>query len=178
MPKRSCLRTTLLSLLLISGACALYADDGLAAAVKAGNAAAVRSLLKSGADPDQPDADGTTPLAWAANKENLEITEALLAGGAKPDATSRYRVTPLNVAAETGNATILERLLAAGADVNGVSEEGQTALMTAARNGTHGRRPRADQTRREGKCGGIVPWTDTADVRRRRGQYRGRRDAD
>ena len=135
MAKQSCVRTTLLSFLLLGGACVLYADDALITAVKAGNTASVRALLKAGSDPNQPDADGTPPLAWAANKENLEITDILLAAGAKPDAVSRYRVTPLNVAAETGNATILERLLAAGADANGVSEEGQTALMTAARNG-------------------------------------------
>ena len=135
MPKQSCVRITLLSLLLLAGPCGLYADNVLTEAVKSGNAAAVRSLLKSGADPNQPDAGGTTPLGWAAHKENLEMTELLLAGGAKPDATSRYRVTPLNIAAETGNAAVLERLLAAGADANGLSEEGQTALMTAARNG-------------------------------------------
>jgi len=140
MPKRYTVRTIGLSLLFFAGAwglypAGLYPEDMLGEAVKSGHAEAVRSLLKSGVDPNQPDASGATPLAWAAHRENPEITELLLAAGAKPDAASRYRVTPLNIAAETGNAGILERLLAAGADANGVSEEGQAALMTAARNG-------------------------------------------
>jgi ankyrin repeat protein len=135
MANRSRSRAAVLSVLFFAAACGLYADGRLAEAVKSGNVSAVRSLLRSGVDKNEPAADGSTPLLWAVHSDNLEITDLLLTAGANPDATSRYRVTPLNIAAENGNATILERLLAAGADVNGVSEEGQTALMTAARNG-------------------------------------------
>lgn len=135
MLKRMKIRVAVLSLIPIAGTCALYADGRLTEAVKSGNVVAARSLLKAGADANEPGADGSTPLIWAVHSENLEITDVLLTAGAKPDQASRYRMTPLNIAAETGNAAILERLLAAGADANGLSEEGQTALMTAARNG-------------------------------------------
>jgi len=128
-------QAALLSFLFFVGAWSLYADGRLTEAVKSGNVSAVRSLLKAGADANEPGPDGSTPLIWAVRSANADITDVLLAAGAKPDAVSRYRVTPLNIAAEMGNAAILERLLAAGADANGLSEEGQTALMTAARNG-------------------------------------------
>ena len=121
--------------LLLAGATAVDTARSLSEAVKAGDAASVRSLLQAGANANEPGPDGSTPLIWAAHNDNLQIMELLLGAGAKPDVMSRYRVTPLNVAAETGNAAILERLLGAGADPNGISEEGQTALMTAARNG-------------------------------------------
>ena len=121
--------------MLVATGCQLYAADTLVEAVRSGKAAAVRSVLKSGANVNEPGPDGSTPLMLAVQQENVEITDLLLAGGAKPDLTSRYHVTPLNIAAETGNAAIIEKLLTAGADANGVSEEGQTALMTAARNG-------------------------------------------
>jgi uncharacterized protein len=130
------LAAVLLTPLLLAGATNFDpASSPLNEAVKAGDVSSVRSLLKSGANVNDPGPDGATPLIWAVNRENLPMAELLLTSGAKPDATSRYHVTPLNVAAETGNAAILERLLAAGADPNGTSEEGQTALMTAARNG-------------------------------------------
>jgi len=134
MPKTNIVRRIVAILLLIGPAAGLNGET-LMDAVRAGKPATVRALLKSGADVNQPNADGSTPLMLAVHEENAEITDLLLTAGAKPDATSRYRMTPLNIAAETGNAAILERLLTAGADPNGVSEEGQTALMTAARNG-------------------------------------------
>jgi ankyrin repeat protein len=114
----------------------LTADgSGLLDAVRAGNVAAVRSLLKSGADPNQAAADGSTAVHWAVHGDNLTMLNALLAAGAKPDGVTRYRIAPLTLAAQNGNAAIVERLLAAGANPDTASEEGQTALMTAARNG-------------------------------------------
>jgi len=104
-------------------------------AVRAGDTEVVRSLLKSGADPNAANPDGSTPLDWAVHQENMELTNLLLNAGAKADSQTRYKMTPLALAAETGNALLINRLLDAGADPNGTSEEGQTALMTASLNG-------------------------------------------
>jgi uncharacterized protein len=115
----------------------LAADgQGLVNAARTGNADAVRSLLQSGADPNEAAPDGSTAVHWAVHSDNLTILNALLAAGAKPDAVTRYRIAPLTLAAQNGNAALVERLLAAGVNPDTASEEGQTALMTAARNGS------------------------------------------
>jgi ankyrin repeat protein len=105
-------------------------------AAKNGDLAAVRSLIKSGANPNDAAPDGSTAVHWAVHHDNLEMLNALLAAGAKPDLVTRYKIAPLTLAAQNGNAAIIERLLDAGAKPDTVSEEGQTALMTAARNGS------------------------------------------
>jgi uncharacterized protein len=119
-------------------ASAALAADGsaLVDAARNGNLNAVRSLLKSGVDPNQAAADGSTAVHWAVHGDNLVMLNALLAAGARPDGVTRYRIAPLTLAAQNGNAAVIERLLAAGANPDTASEEGQTALMTAARNGS------------------------------------------
>ena len=105
-------------------------------AARSGELAALRALLKSGADPNGAASDGSTAVHWAVHRNDLEILNVLLAAGARPDRVTRYKIAPLTLAAQNGNAAIIERLLDAGADPNSVSQEGQTALMTAARNGS------------------------------------------
>ncbi|MBV9507744.1 MAG: ankyrin repeat domain-containing protein [Acidobacteriia bacterium] len=105
-------------------------------AVKREDVAAVRGFVAQHADVNAPEADGSTALHWAAQRNNLEIAGLLLGAGAKVNAATRYNVTPLALAATNGNAAMIERLLQAGADANSTSSEGQTALMTAARNGS------------------------------------------
>ena len=121
---------------LLAGASFLQAAGlPLMDAVKKENAAAVRTLISQRTDVNSTEADGTTALHWAAQRDNLEIANLLIAAGAKVDAVTRYNITPLAMAANNGNAAMIERLLAAGADPNSTSREGQTALMTAAMNG-------------------------------------------
>ena len=124
-----------LALVCASGA---FAADGpaLVDAARNGDVAAVRSLLGSGADPNEASADGTSAVHWAVHRDNLDMLNALLAAGARPDRVTRYRVAPLTLAAQNGSAALVERLLDAGVDPDTVSQEGQTALMTAARNGS------------------------------------------
>ena len=127
-----------LSLVLVLAAAnaAAYSNDpALVDAAKRDDLAAVRNLLRAGADANATAPDGSTALHWAVNRNNAAILDTLLAAGAKPDTATRYKVAPLTLAAQNGNAGIIERLINAGASPNTVSEENQTALMTAARNG-------------------------------------------
>jgi len=91
-------------------------------------------LLKAG-DVNLPDADGTTPLAWAAYNDDLQSAQRLLRAGANPKLANRYGVTPLSLAATNRNAQMAEALLKAGADSNAKLPGGITMLMAAARTG-------------------------------------------
>ncbi len=105
-------------------------------AVKAHDAAALRSLVKEHADVNAPEPDGTTALHWAAHSNDMEAVEILLRAGANAKASSRYGVTPLSEAATYGSAAVVEALLKAGADPNTLTtERGETVLMTASRAG-------------------------------------------
>jgi len=111
------------------------ADVRLVDAVKAVDKPAVRALLAQRVDVNAPEADGTTALHWAANRDDAEILELLIRAGGNVKAANRYGVTPLWLACINGNAASIEMLLKAGAEANTVLPEGETALMTAARTG-------------------------------------------
>ena len=111
------------------------AQSPLVAAVKAGDRPGVTALLKERADVNAREADGTTALYWAAEKNDLAIGAALIRAGADVKAASRYGITPLQVSCVNGNAGFVELLLKAGADANAATPAGETALMTASRTG-------------------------------------------
>jgi ankyrin repeat protein len=94
-------------------------------------------LLLAG-DVNVPDADGTTPLAWAVYNDDLASVQHLLREGADPKIANRYGVTPLSLAATNRDAAMTEILLKAGADPNAKLPSGMTVLMTAARAGNPG----------------------------------------
>jgi ankyrin repeat protein len=124
-------------LVVLAGASILAApaDTRVIAAVKSGDGAAARRLLRQGVSAKTVDADGTTALHWAVRANDLELTRALLAAGAAPSAADRYGITPLALAALNGSAPAIDALLKAGANPNAVSGNGETVLMTAARTG-------------------------------------------
>src|ERR1035438_3521145 len=127
------LRTVLVPLVILSPALFLLAagqtDPRLIDAIKSGNREAVRALLKNRALVNNPEPDGTTPLAWAARADDLPLVETLLSAGANPKAPNRYGVTPLELATTNGNPAMVGALLKSGADPTA------TILMTAARTG-------------------------------------------
>jgi hypothetical protein len=110
-------------------------DVRLIDAVKAGNAATVRTLSRQRALVTATEADGTTALHWAARLNRPEFVQALIRAGAPVNAKNRYSVTPLSLAAVNGSAAVVEALLKAGADANTVGSDGETVLMLAARTG-------------------------------------------
>src|SRR5918993_324857 len=110
-------------------------DTRLVEAVKTGNTDAAMTLLGKRADPNGAEADGTTPLHWAARNNDLALMDRLIRAGANVKATNRFGVTPMSLACENGSAEAVSRLLKAGVSPNATGEFGETALMTCARTG-------------------------------------------
>jgi ankyrin repeat protein len=113
----------------------LQGQASLVDAVKRGDGDAARALLAQGADANAAEADGTTPLHWAAEHDDAALAQALIAAGAKARVANRYGAAPLHAAATNGNAGLVKTLLAAGADVHAALPGGETPIMTAARSG-------------------------------------------
>ena len=107
----------------------------LAEAVRAGDLARVRGLLKQRADANASESDGSTALHWAADRGDAVAVDLLLRSGARVTVANTYGVTPLSLAVANGTAAVVSRLLKAGADANTKAIGGETALMTAARYG-------------------------------------------
>jgi ankyrin repeat protein len=111
------------------------ADLRLIQAVKKGDAKTAQALLRQKVDVNAAEADGSTALHWAAQRDNSELATLLIRSGANVRAVTRYGLTPLYFACNNGNPAITAALLKAGADANAATPEGQTMLMTAARSG-------------------------------------------
>ena len=110
-------------------------DERLVEAVKSRDRAAARALVDERVDVNAPQADGATPLHWAAHWDDLETADLLIAAGARVDAANDYGVAPLALASTNGSLAMVERLLGAGADPNAADEHGAAPLMFAARTG-------------------------------------------
>jgi ankyrin repeat protein len=92
--------------------------------------------LQSRADVNATQPDGTTALAWAVYRDDLETAELLLSAGANASAANEYGVTPLALACTNRNATMVEKLLNGGANGNAALWSGETPLMACANTGT------------------------------------------
>lgn len=110
-------------------------DERLVEAVKSRDRAAARALVDERVDVNAPQADGATPLHWAAHWDDLETADLLIAAGARVDAANDYGVAPIALASTNGSLAMVERLLGAGADPNAADEHGAAPLMFAARTG-------------------------------------------
>ena len=129
-------RTVGLAVLLLAlMAAAILPDDrALLDASRRGDVAAVRSLLKEGADPNSVQGDGLTALHLAAQTGNLEVVRVLLRAGARVDAQTRIGAhTPLHLASQGAHSDVVKALLSAHADVAAITTtSGVTPLHLAA----------------------------------------------
>jgi ankyrin repeat protein len=112
-------------------------ESPVADAAMKGDAAAVKALLKEGADVNAARGDGMSALHWAAERGNAEIASVLLYAGANASAVTRIgQYTPLHVAARSGSPGVVELLLKAGAAVDALAvPSGATPLHLAASSG-------------------------------------------
>ena len=107
----------------------------LATAIQDGKRAAALEMIRAGADVNEAQPDGTSPIHWAVYRFDYDLVDALIAKKAKADVTNEFGSTPLAEATKQGAARMVKTLLAAGSGTEGANEDGQTALMIAIKNG-------------------------------------------
>jgi len=114
-----------------------YQPATLAEAVLLRNATAIENFLALGVDPNEPEADGTTPLMRAVHGQMPNTAQLLIDAGADVKKANSYGVTALYIAARAADSIATRMLLAAGADANAaLPTSGETVLMTAAKAGS------------------------------------------
>jgi uncharacterized protein len=123
-----------LSLTLLLGAWTAAADAPVADAAMRGDTAAVRVLLRQGADVNGAQGDGMTALHWAATRGDATGIAMLTYAGARVEALTRNgNYTPLHLAARGGRAAAVKALLKVGANAKAItSTGGATPLHLAA----------------------------------------------
>jgi uncharacterized protein len=106
----------------------------VADAAARGDKAAIRDLLKQGADVNGAQGDGMSALHWAAERGDAELAELLVYGGANTGAVTRIgQYTPLHLAAKSASPAVVKALIKAGANVNVKSNpSGATPIHLAA----------------------------------------------
>jgi formylglycine-generating enzyme required for sulfatase activity len=115
-------------------------DQGSTPLTKAaieGQLAAVKALLKAGANADPRNATGCSPLFLAAGNGHADVMRVLVKAGAEINAQNEHGTTPLMYAASQGQAASTKALLDAGADPNFETKAGTAMLhATTSDNGT------------------------------------------
>ena len=104
-------------------------------AVKQNNLERVRLLLEQGADKDQSDNHGYSPLWWASYEGHVEVTKCLVEQGAALEKADEDDNTPLTAATANGYLDLALYLLEQGADRDKANNDGRTPLHWAAFNG-------------------------------------------
>lgn len=106
--------------------------NALNEAIKVREAESVRTLLLFGADPNERDRDGMTPLAAAVEKSLLGVAFSLLKYGADPNLKAGMdQDSPLARAAQENKLNMVHLLLMHGGDVSQLTSEGNTIVITA-----------------------------------------------
>jgi len=122
-------------LLVVAAVPLLLADGGdlrVLEAVKRRDQKTFSVLLRTKADVNAVQPDGSTALAWAVHLGQREMADALLRAGAKVNTSDEYGETPLTLAAANGDSIMVQHLLAAGATATATRWNGETAVMLAA----------------------------------------------
>ena len=109
--------------------------SSLADLIRAGDRKAALDRIRTGADVNEAQPDGTRPIHWAVYKVDYELIAALIAKKATVDVPNEFGATPLAEAVKLADARMVKMLLDAGAGVDRADESGQTALMLAIKTG-------------------------------------------
>jgi ankyrin repeat protein len=88
-----------------------HAQSPLADRIQAGDRRAALAMIADGANVNQAQPDGTTPLHWAVYRVDRELVDALLKKGAKARVVNRYGASPLADAVRVANAPLVDVLL-------------------------------------------------------------------
>ncbi len=101
-------------------------------AVRLNDIVLVKSLIDGGADVNERDTLGETPLHVAAISDYREIGSLLLENGADINAGDVRGLTPAHAAAWLRYRDMVDLLITHGADINARDKDGYTVLHTAA----------------------------------------------
>jgi ankyrin repeat protein len=104
---------------------------GMHAAAANGNLQIMAILFKAGANINQRDKVGSTPLDYAAEHSQLEAVKLLLDMKATVDAENKNGMTALMYAARIGDPEMVRALLAHGASPNKTDYTGRDAVSWA-----------------------------------------------
>lgn len=107
-------------------------SPSLGDAVLYNDAKTVQALIAKGANVDEMDETGMTPLMIAASEGRTAIAKTLIDAGADVKVASSDGTTALMRAASSNRVEVIKLLLSKGADVNAKNNGGMTALMVAA----------------------------------------------
>jgi ankyrin repeat protein len=107
-------------------------DQELIETTRENNLPEVSRLLSVGADVNDKDWNGCTPLHWASKMGHLQVFQALLDHGADVDAKEIYGETPLHLVCYRGYLALLQALLSRGANIEAKTRGGFTPLHNAA----------------------------------------------
>jgi ankyrin repeat protein len=98
----------------------------------------VTVLIANGADVNQADDGGDTPISWASNYGHLEVVQTLIAAGADVNQANEDGETPMYAASYNGHLEVVQALIAAGADVNQADNNDCTPISIASRASSKG----------------------------------------
>ena len=133
----------------------------LTIAIKSGQrAAAIDMIAKKSADVNAAEADGSTPLLWAANLNDTDLVARLLKAGANPNVRNQLGSTPLAEAAFNANTELIKALLDAGADPNAAGAGRPDTAHDRRADGQCRRREAAARQRRESEREGSAARAD------------------
>ena len=104
-------------------------------AASRGDTEAMKKQIEEGADPNEKDDEGLTPLHHAASRKGptIEGVRTLVEGGANPnEELDSDGLTPLHLAAMNGDSEFIRILLERGANPNVMDHDRRTPLYLAA----------------------------------------------
>jgi uncharacterized protein len=135
MGRRCLFARLLLAASLVAMMARTSSASDLHAAVAAGDLAAVRNLIASGAALDRRNGAGETPLLVAVQKDQLEIAKVLIAAGADINAQAANRDTPWLLAGASGRTEMIRAMIPKGPDFSVRNRYGGSALIPACERG-------------------------------------------
>jgi uncharacterized protein len=111
------------------------AKEPLANLIQTGNSKAALERIRTGADVNEAQPDGTRPIHWAVYRVDYALLDALIAKKAKVDVANEFGSTPIAEAVKLADARIVKSLLDAGAKPDSANADGETAFMLAIKTG-------------------------------------------
>lgn len=109
--------------------------EPLANLIESGNRKAALEKIRTTANVNEPQPDGTRAIHWAVFKVDYDLLAALIAKKADVNTPNEFGATPLGEAVKLADTKMVKMLLDAGAKVDSANLDGETVLMIAIQNG-------------------------------------------